>query len=733
MRMGETVKKYLIGLALMGIALLSLLPGTDIKEMEERLSRTTGEKRIEILIKLADACKEKEPKKTLKCGKEVLALVRTFPHPKYRLAVLNHMGQANINLGAYEEIGKYGNQALEIAERIGDQQGYADALNNIAWLYRNKGMYREAISHSSRAYKIYVELGNREGVAKALNSTGMIYWKISDYTQALDYLLESCKISETLGNKNGIADSYNNIGIIYWQIKDFDKSLEYYNKGFEIYKELNNKPGVAKLLNNIAIIYSERGKYEDAIRYYEKSLEIKKELGVQSGTANTLNNIGELYGEMKEYHRALEYLTRSLEIKEAIKDRKGVASTLINIGSVYQKLGRYREAIQNVRRGLAIASEINVKEEILQAYEEFSEIYAALNDFSKALDYYRKFKEINDSIFNEQNSKKLAEMRTRYEIEGKEKEIALLKKDREIQQLDLAQHKNLIYSLIIVSVLVLILAFVIYTRYRLRIKTTRALRKEIADRKKAEAELLRSQKLEAVGILAGGIAHDFNNLLGTIIGNLSLAGAEIDDEPEAVVKRLNTAERVSLQASELAQKLVTFSKGGWVLPQRVPLASILKSTIYHYPDTSPLLRGISIPPGLKPIYGDERQLRQVIYNILQNADEAMTEPKKVIINAENIFLDEENLLALKQGDYVKVSITDNGRGVPSDQLGKIFVPYFSTKDTVTQKGMGLGLAICYSIINKHNGHITVTSQVGKGTTVEIYLPAYNEDSVSSKQ
>ncbi len=733
MFMRETLKKYLIGFILMGIALLPLFSEIDTKEMEERLSKTTGEKRIEILVKLADAFKEKEPNKTLKYGKEALALVQAFPHPEYRLAVLNHMGLAHVNLGAYDEIGKYGNQALEIAKRIENHQGYADALNNIAWFYRNKGMYTEAIDHASRAHKIYVELGNREGVARALNSTGMIYWKISDYTQALNYLLESCKISETLGNKNGMADSYNNIGIICWQIKDFHKSLEYYYKSFEIYKALNNKAGVAKSLNNIAIVYSDQGKNEDAIQYYEKSLEIKQKLGMQSGTANTLNNIGELYEELKEYHRALEYLTRSLALKEAIKDRKGVASTFINIGRVYRKLGRYREAIQNVRRGLAIASEINVREEILKANEEFSQIYTALKDFSRALDYYRKFKEINDSIFNEENSRKLAEMHTRYEIEGKEKKIALLKKDREIQQLDLAQHKNLIYSLIIVSVLVLILAFVIYTRYRLRIKTTRALRKEIEDRKKAEAELLRSQKLESVGILAGGIAHDFNNLLGTIVGHLSLAEAEINHEPGAAVKCLDVAGRAAVQASELAQKLVTFSQGGWVLPQRIPLSSIVESTLYHYPDTAPFLRDISLPPDLKPIYGDERKLRQVIYNILQNADEAMTEPKKVIVRAENVFLGKENHLALKQGDYVKVSITDNGRGVPSDQLEKIFVPYFSTKDTVTQKGMGLGLAICYSIIKKHNGHIAATSEVGKGTTVELYLPAYNEDSVSSKQ
>ncbi|MCP5105070.1 MAG: hypothetical protein GY950_16905, partial [bacterium] len=334
----------------------------------------------------------------------------------------------------------------------------------------------------------------------------------------------------------------------------------------------------------------------------------------------------------------------------------------------------------------------------------------------------KKYKGISDSIFNEKNSRRIAELQNHYENDKQEKEIALLKKDKQIQKLELVKQTTLKNSLLIVSSLVLILAFVIFTRYRLKLRVTRALRKEIEDRKKAEAELLKSQKLESIGILAGGIAHDFNNLLAVIIGTVTMAKDEIADYPKAV-KMLDSAEKSSLQATELIQKLITFSKGGWFTPQPITLSAILTGTADHHPRQEPLLQNTSIPPDLAPIYGDERQLRQVMHNLLQNADEATGEQKKISIKAENISLNETNEFSLEMGDYVKVVISDNGRGIPPDHIDKIFDPYFSTKNTVTQKGMGLGLAICYSIIKKHNGHIAVTSEVGKGTTVDLYFPA----------
>jgi signal transduction histidine kinase len=249
------------------------------------------------------------------------------------------------------------------------------------------------------------------------------------------------------------------------------------------------------------------------------------------------------------------------------------------------------------------------------------------------------------------------------------------------------------------------------------------------DLKKAEEELLKSTKLETVGILSAGIAHDFNNLLTVIVGNLGMAKGSLNDPGSQLETFLENAEIASNQATELVRKFLTISKGGWIKRTKVTLAGILKDTM----DSSPQIRAIpctiSLPKDLKPLFGDGRQLRQVIANLLVNAHEATSdikEDKKISISAENIILENDNHWKLSEGEYVKVSVIDNGKGIPPDLLGKIFDPYFSTKERGIQKGMGMGLAVCYAIVRRHGGHLAVTSSLQKGTTVDFYIPVYNE-------
>lgn len=254
---------------------------------------------------------------------------------------------------------------------------------------------------------------------------------------------------------------------------------------------------------------------------------------------------------------------------------------------------------------------------------------------------------------------------------------------------------------------------------------------DITRRKKEESELIKSRKMESVGILAGGIAHDFNNLLTIIIGNITMLKIKLGKKDSGIYNFLKKVEQASTQAAELAHQFVDFSEEGGLLRTKITMTSLLKNAIDLSPEIRHILCHISLPPDLEPIYGDERQLRQVITNLLINAHEACWEKdEKIMVTAENTNLDETNSFSLPKGNYVKISVIDNGKGIPPELLEKIFDPYFSTKETVTQKGLGMGLAICYSIIKKHEGHIAVTSQEKKGTTVDVYLPAYNSKIVS---
>ena len=266
--------------------------------------------------------------------------------------------------------------------------------------------------------------------------------------------------------------------------------------------------------------------------------------------------------------------------------------------------------------------------------------------------------------------------------------------------------------------------------------------KDISERKELLEEIFKSKKLESIGMLAGGIAHDFNNLLSVIMGNISLALNKIPSTEKAY-KFLEKSEKASLKAAELARKFVTFSRGGWLQKEKVSLHRILqnmKQTGLPGADTAAVY-DINIPPGLMPISGDEEQLTQVFQNLFLNAVEAVPrgEKGKISLQARNTTIidekEEQNgnrndaqdtgKFLLKKGkEYVKIIIKDNGTGIPGEDLGKIFDPYFSKKDGIGREGMGLGLTICYSIIKKHDGHIKVESREGKGTTVTLHLPAF---------
>jgi signal transduction histidine kinase len=237
-----------------------------------------------------------------------------------------------------------------------------------------------------------------------------------------------------------------------------------------------------------------------------------------------------------------------------------------------------------------------------------------------------------------------------------------------------------------------------------------------------EEELLKAQKIESIGILAGGIAHDFNNLLTVILGNISLAHMDINPDAKTY-KMLADAEEASLRAKDLANQLITFSRGGMPVKDKVSPDKLIKDSADSTLRGSKVTCELSITEDLWPVEIDVGLMRQAINNLLQNAEEAMSGRGIIKIRAENITVKEEDGFCLGEGRYIKISVEDQGKGIPEGNLQKIFDPYFTTKEMGSQKGMGLGLAVCYSIIKNHKGFIGVESQVGIGTTFYIYLPA----------
>ncbi len=248
---------------------------------------------------------------------------------------------------------------------------------------------------------------------------------------------------------------------------------------------------------------------------------------------------------------------------------------------------------------------------------------------------------------------------------------------------------------------------------------------DITEKRALEFEAVKANKLESIGVLAGGIAHDFNNLLTGILANISLIKLDMK-EGSREYERLDAAEKASLRARDLTQQLLTFSTGGTPVRGVVSICRLVQETAAFSLHGTHARLAFFCEENLKPVLGDAGQISQVINNLVINAAQATVGRSSctVTLNITNrtIMPDEEGV-PLPTGDYVQIEVSDHGAGIMPEDLSRIFDPYYTTKRT----GSGLGLAVVYSIIRNHDGHISVDSRPGEGTRFTILLHAADRE------
>jgi PAS domain S-box-containing protein len=236
--------------------------------------------------------------------------------------------------------------------------------------------------------------------------------------------------------------------------------------------------------------------------------------------------------------------------------------------------------------------------------------------------------------------------------------------------------------------------------------------RDITEQKKAESEHLQLKNLESLGILAGGIAHDFNNLLTTIMGQASITLLKSKDEN--IKKNISNILEATKDATNLTQQLLNFAKGGTLHTNIISIRKIIEDITKISLEGSNIEVRFNFQDSIH-IEADPGQLAQAIQNIIINAKESMISAGKIDISTRDVLEDKK--------PFLKISVKDTGIGISKENINKIFDPYFTTKIRASEKGSGLGLSVSYTIIKRHNGKILVNSQVGFGTTFEIFLPA----------
>ncbi|MES2567700.1 MAG: tetratricopeptide repeat protein [Bacteroidota bacterium] len=370
----------------------------------------------------------------------------------------------------------------------------ASAFNNIGYIYNIQGNTIKAVEFFKKSLTLQEEIKDQKGIAESLNNIGVIYQNQSDIPQALECYHRSLRIQENIKDKSGIASSLNNIGAIYQNQNEISKAIEFFKKSLKIQEEINDQIGLAYTLNNIGRIYDTQGNFPKSLEYHRHSLRIRKEINDKGGIANSLNNIGAIYQKQAERSindtlllRSLEYHQAALKAQEEIEDKKGMAYSLNSMAAIQFKLKQTVMAKKNATLSLTISQELGYPISISNASFLLSKIFKENGEYKQAYEMQLLYKQMSDSINNENNRKSSIQKSLQYLYEKKNVADSIkVMEERKIFAVRIQQEKTQRMALYLGIILTGIFAIFMFNRFRITRK-----QKNIIEQQKKEVDVQR--------------------------------------------------------------------------------------------------------------------------------------------------------------------------------------------------------------------------------------------------
>jgi two-component sensor histidine kinase len=571
----------------------------------------------------------------------------------------------------------YANQALALAERSSYKKAIPKAYKLIADVYRLEANYIQAKDFYFKAFDLYKELNDQKGMSSASNYIGLMYDNEGLYADALKFYYVSLRINERLNDKESIAISYNNIGGVNDLLGNYEEALSFYFKSLKLKEEMKNIAGAANTNNNIGEVYKKSGRYEEAMDYYQRSLKQKKQLNNKRGMANTLNNIGEVYQLKSEYPQSLNYYQQALQLLNETDNKAGKATVYNNIGILLYRMGKNSEAIEYLKKGLSLASETGLIPEQHKAYVNLAEVYETNGNYKQANEHIKLNSALKDSLQNEKNSKRISELQARYESAQSKKEIVLLTKEKDLQQLQLYTSRVITIAVCIAFVLLLILVVVVIRGYKQKQKANQLL---------IEQNLSITKQKEEKELLLKEIHHRVKNNLQIINSLLRLHSHQLEDK-RALALFEECLNRI-LSMAMIHEKLYK-SKDLTNINVDSYITALTEGLVRSYQTNKNV--ALKVECSLETLSIDTLMPLGLILNelISNSLKYAFTGRDRGRIDIR---------LYKKRSDQLEMLVTDNGIGLPAD---------FSWEGTNT-----LGIELVKTFVEQLNGTIEISSTQG---------------------
>lgn len=645
-----------------------------------------------------------------------LSIAKEIGYVKGKADCIKQLGIAYYLKGNYPVALHYDSQALALYTSLNDRSGAASVVNNIAIVHHNQAHYVQALEYYQKSLQMRQDLGDENAVGASLNNIGNTYHELGNYAEALAYLLRALKIRERHHDTIGIATTMANIANVYYSLGQYRQALLYSRKGLLLHERSGNRSGIVMTAVTIGGVYLVLHDYARTIAYFNKALRMAHETGSQADIGLCYSNLAEVYLLRQQYKESKQYYEQSLRIAEASGDIDAMAINHNGLGTVYLQTHDLTQSISHLHESFSLAQQAGAKLRIMEAARNLSKAYEQQGKYKESLQYNRLYSAYEDSVFNEETNKKTQFLQYDYELDKKQKEIAILEKDRSIQA-GMSERQKLVTIALGTGIALLFLVVFLLLRSREQEKETKELimrqKEEIQSQAKILAEL-NGMKDKTFSILS----HDLRSPVASLTSLLALMDDHLitPDEFTALNKDLG---RQLGALSLLLDNLLHWSKsemqGRSAIRMHIldlhSLAALnlqLLSEVAHSKQISMLN---TIATGTVAA-GDRDLIDIVTRNLISNALKFTPVGGTITVSSYD------------EDDRVIVSVTDTGVGMSSSQAEQMFTgqSISSTLGTEGEKGTGLGLMLCKEFVEKNGGTLTVQSEVGKGSTFSFSLP-----------
>lgn len=462
--------RSLIGLVVLLIA-VSLHAADEPAVLEKRLETASEAEKVDILLKLAEAHTLRAPDKAVRYAEEArgAAQALSLAKPAARALLLRatgrfHLGDLDGALRGYEE-------GLAAAKAIPDDLLIGGCLNGVAIVRMKRGDLAAAIPVFAEAMTHLEKSGDREKLASVTSNLSLIHYSKGEYGRALDLMLKALGLYESAGDEKGQGVILNALGNVYNKLGEPAKARVRFERALVLGERTRHTPLVVGCLVNIAEIHALEKQWDTVLVLSRRALGLAREIGSRDLISVCLNNIGDALRETGDVSGALSHYLESMKIFEEMNARPRLVVSHLNIGRLFVKAGRKREAEDSLRKAFDLAGEVGELTLRKEAAGELVKLCEAGGDFRGAYEYQRAFNDLKEQIFSKENYARINSLEAEVDSERKAREIALLKKQGEIQDLRVKRQRLLIASTAVAVLLLSAIVFLLYKRNRLKART----------------------------------------------------------------------------------------------------------------------------------------------------------------------------------------------------------------------------------------------------------------------